>query len=375
MTVHGSKGLQAPIVILADATGAPGDPGDLALEDDPWGLGPERPREVPLPPLSKDERKGPIAEAAEAKEAAALQEHWRLLYVALTRAEEALFIGGSLNKKEAKKGVPHEDSWYARLAPLFEGEELTDPVWPWRKEWGHRADPLVPDDSAGTPAAPPELPRWIVTPIGPEPRPPRPLSPSSAGEDSGAEPPLAPHAARHAARRGSLIHKLLERLPDVPAAEREEAARRWLERQAGDLAEELRSEMLAAALGVLDHPGFAAIFSAAALAEVPLAATVDGVVVAGTADRLLIEDTAITVVDFKTTRRPPADAAAIPVASLRQMAAYVAALEAIYPGREVRAGLLYTHAPALFELAPATLAAHKNALQAPQQSYLPPDIE
>jgi ATP-dependent helicase/nuclease subunit A len=375
MTVHGSKGLQAPIVILADATGAPGDPGDLALEDDPVGLGPDRPRHVPLPPLNKDERKGPIAEAAEAKKAAALQEHWRLLYVALTRAEEALFIGGSLNKNEAKKGVPHEDSWYARLAPLFEGEEITDPLWCWRKEWGHRADPLVPDDCARTPGAPPELPRWMVTPIGPEPRPPRPLSPSSAGEESGAEPPLAPQAARHAARRGSLIHKLLERLPDVPAPEREDAAQRWLERQAGDLDEAMRSEMLAAALGVLDHPEFAAIFSAAALAEVPLAATVDGLVVAGTADRLLIEETAITVVDFKTTHRPPADAAAIPVATLRQMAAYVAALEAIYPEREVRAGLLYTHAPALFELAPDTLAAHKNALQAPQQSYLPPDIE
>lgn len=375
MTVHGSKGLQAPIVILADATGAPGEARDLALEDDPLGLDPERARDVPLPPLNKDQRKGPIAVAAEAANAAALQEHWRLLYVALTRAEEALFIGGSLNKKEAPKGVPHEDSWYARLAPLFEGGEITDPIWHWRKEWGHRAAPLVPDDTAVTETVAPELPRWMVTPIGAEPRPPRPLAPSAAGEEAGAEPPLLPDAARNAARRGSLIHKLLERLPDVPAAEREVAAQRWLERQAGDLPEDLRSEMLAAALGVIDQPAFAAIFSGAALAEVPLAATVDGVVVAGTADRLLIEEGRITVVDFKTTRRPPLDAAAIPVATLRQMAAYVAALEAIYPGRDVRAGLLYTHAPALFELAPADLAPHKNALQAAQQSLSPPDIE
>jgi ATP-dependent helicase/nuclease subunit A len=376
MTVHGSKGLQAPIVILADATGAPGEARDLALEDDPLGLDLERAREVPLPPLNKDQRVGPVAAAAEAANAAALQEHWRLLYVALTRAEEALFIGGSLNKKEAKKGVPHDDSWYARLAPLFAGEEITDPIWHWRKEWGHRADPLVPDDSAALVAdTPPELPQWMLTPIGAEPRPPRPLAPSAAGEEAGAEPPLPPEAARHAARRGSLIHKLLERLPDVPAAEREVAAQRWLERQAGDLAEDLRAEMLAAALGVIDHPGFAAIFSGAALAEVPLAATVDGLVVAGTADRLLIEEGRITVVDFKTTRRPPADPAAIPVATLRQMAAYVAALEAIYPGRDVRAGLLYTHAPALFELAAHDLAPHKNALQAAQQSLSPPDIE
>jgi ATP-dependent helicase/nuclease subunit A len=375
MTVHGSKGLQAPIVILADATGAPGDAGDLALEDDPFGLGAERKREVPLPPLGKDEKKGPIAEAEEAKKAAAMQEHWRLLYVALTRAEEALFIGGSLNKTEAKKGVPHDDSWYARLEPLFEGEELADPVWHWRKEWGHRADPLVIEDRAGAGAQAPELPRWMVTPIGPEPRPPRPLSPSSAGEEAGAEPPLPPDAARHAARRGSLIHKLLERLPEVPAAEREAAAKVWLARQAGDLAEAMREEMLGAALAVLDHAGFAAIFSGQALAEVPLAATVDGVVVAGTADRLLIEDTRITVVDFKTTRRPPGSVAEVPVATLRQMAAYVAALEAIYPGREVRAGLLYTHAPVLFELGPEVMAAHKHALQSAQQSLSLPDIE
>jgi ATP-dependent helicase/nuclease subunit A len=376
MTVHGAKGLQAPIVILADATGAPGDPGDLALADDPLGVAGEAARKVPLPPLSKDERKGPIAEAEEAARAAAMHEHWRLLYVALTRAEEALFIGGSLNLKEAKKGEPHEDSWYARLAPLFEGEELSDPVWHWRREWGERAAPLVPDDTAHQAlAAPPELPRWMTTAIGPEPRPPRPLAPSAAGEEQGADPPLPPEAARHAARRGSLIHRLLERLPDVPEAERPEAARRWLARQADDLAEDLREEMLTAALGVLDHPDFGPLFSALALAEVPLAATVDGVVVAGTADRLLIEEGRITVVDFKTTRRPPASISDIPLATLRQMAAYVAALEAIYPACEVRAGVLYTHAPALFELAPESLRPHKNALQAAQQSLSPLDIE
>jgi ATP-dependent helicase/nuclease subunit A len=376
MTVHGSKGLQAPIVILADAAGAPGDAGDLALEDDPLGLAEDRIRTVPLPPLSKDERKGRVADAAEAKEAAALQEHWRLLYVALTRAEEALFIGGSLNKNEAKKREPHVDSWYARLAPLFAGEELGDPVWGWRKEWGHRAEPLVASDGADAvvPAIT-DLPRWMVAPIGPEPRPPRPLAPSNAGEDGGADPPLAPDAARDAARRGSLIHALLERLPEIAPAERKVAAQRWLERQAGDLSEAARAEILTAATDVIDHPDFAALFSPQALAEVPLAAIVGGIVVAGTADRLLIEDHCITVVDFKTTRRPPAGAATIPAATLRQMAAYVAALEAIYPERTVRAGVLYTHAPVLFDLSPEVLAAHKSGLQSAQQSYLPLAIE
>ena len=134
------------------------------------------------------EKAGPLSDAEDAAKLAAMQEHWRLLYVAMTRAEEALFIGGSLGPKEK---APADDSWYARLAPLFEGEELTDPVWNWRKEWGERAAPLVPDDSvvAGEAAAP-ALPGWATTPIGPEPRPPRPLAPSSAGEDAGAAPPL-----------------------------------------------------------------------------------------------------------------------------------------------------------------------------------------
>jgi ATP-dependent helicase/nuclease subunit A len=375
MTVHGSKGLQAPIVILADATGAPGEAGDLELEDDPLALKPDRKRLIPLPPISKDERKGRIAEAEAAKAAALMQEHWRLLYVAMTRAEEALFIGGSLNKTEANKGAPHEDSWYARLAPLFEDAPIDDPIWHSRREWGERAEPLVPDDAARRPSADIALPRWVTTPVGEEPRPPRPLAPSSAGEEAGAAPPLDPEATRHAARRGSLIHALLERLPDVAPQARTAAAQGWLARQAADLPQALHEEMLAAALAVLDHPEFAPIFSPAALAEVPLAATVDGVVVAGTADRLLIEPARITVVDFKTTRRPPATAADIPLATLRQMAAYVAALEAIYPGREVRAGVLYTHAPILFDLPPVTLASHKNALHTPQQSLPLPAIE
>ena len=157
--------------------------------------------------------------------------------------------------------------------------------------------------------------------------------------------------------------------------ERAETAHRWLARQAGDLAEEMRAEMLDSAMAVLDHPDFAALFSPQALAEVPLAATVGGVVVAGTADRLLVEDSRITVVDFKTTRRPPTSADAIPAATLRQMAAYVAALEAIYPGRDVHAGVLYTHAPALFDIAPDRIAAHKQRLDAAQESYWPLAIE
>src|SRR5690606_10559757 len=203
------------------------------------------------------------------------------------------------------------------------------------------------------------LPDWAMRPIGPEPRPPRPLAPSAAGEEQGADPPLPPGALAAAARRGVLIHRLLERLPDVPVERREEQASAWLARHAAELPEVERAEILARVSAVLAEPAWAELFSPAALAEVPLAATVDGQVIAGTADRLLIAPDRVLVADFKTARRPPPSLAEVPLSTLRQMGAYAAALGAIYPGRRVEAALLYTQTPLLIALPAELLAAHK----------------
>ncbi|KEO86981.1 ATP-dependent exonuclease [Erythrobacter sp. JL475] len=373
MTVHGSKGLQAPIVILADATGKPGESADLELVDDPSGTLGEEARKVPVPPVSKDARAGRLAEAHEAALAANLQEHWRLLYVAMTRAEEALFIGGALTAKQAKSGVP-EDSWYAHLEAAFDGERIEDPIWLGRRQIGEFPRPGDIEDKPDQQESA-DLPPWLTQPIGPEPRPPRPLAPSSAGEVQGSDPPLPAEAAALAARRGTLIHRMLERLPEIAPALRMEQATAWLERQAGDLDEAVRAEMLESALAVVEQPEFAEIFSPSALAEVPLAATVGGVVIAGTADRLLVTETQVTVVDFKTTRRPPGRIEDIPVSTLRQMSAYAAALAKIYPGRTIRAAILYTHAPSLFEIPAVTLDLHKDRLGEAQESYAPAAIE
>jgi ATP-dependent helicase/nuclease subunit A len=373
MTVHGSKGLQAPIVILADATGKPGESADLELVDDPSGTLGEEARKVPVPPVSKDARAGRLAEAHEAARAANLQEHWRLLYVAMTRAEEALFIGGALTAKQAKSGVP-EDSWYAHLEAAFDGERIEDPIWLGRRQIGEFPRPGDIEDKPDQQESA-DLPPWLTQPIGPEPRPPRPLAPSSAGEVHGSDPPLPAEAAALAARRGTLIHRMLERLPEIAPAQRMEKATAWLERQAADLDEAVRAEMLESALAVVEQPQFAEIFSPSALAEVPLAATVGGVVIAGTADRLLVTETQVTVVDFKTTRRPPERIEDIPVSTLRQMSAYAAALAKIYPGRTIRAAILYTHAPSLFEIPAVTLDLHKDRLGEAQESYAPAAIE
>ena len=363
MTVHGSKGLQAPIVIMADATGNPDTSPTRGLElseDLPGGGG----RTVPLPDLTNAEKVGPIAAVEETAEREERQEHWRLLYVAMTRAEEALFIGGALGKRERE---PAPDSWYARLAPLFAGEQVDDTIWGERWERGERVPP-VPRAEQTDFEMPVALPGWATRPVGDEPRPPRPLAPSAAADDKGADPPLPPEQAALAARRGVLIHALLERLPDVTAADRESAASQWLARHAADLPEADRAEMLDRALTVLAEPGWADLFSPGSLAEVPLAATVGGQVIAGTVDRMLVEVDRVLVADFKTARRPPAGLAEMPLSTLAQMGAYAAALAVIFPDKRVEAAVLYTQTPQLIAIPAEILAANKPGLATDEES-------
>jgi ATP-dependent helicase/nuclease subunit A len=195
------------------------------------------------------------------------------------------------------------------------------------------------------------VPQWAREAAPPEARPPRPLAPSAiAGDDESAAPPSA--AMRAAALRGTWIHQLLERLPDVAADKRATAARHWLERSAGVVEPALRDEIVELVCGLLSDARFSRLFGPGSLGEAPLAATLpDGRVIAGTVDRLLVEDDAVSVIDFKTGRAPQSEAD-IPNAHRAQMEAYAAALGVIFPGRQVRAALLYTAGPKLVELAP-----------------------
>jgi ATP-dependent helicase/nuclease subunit A len=177
------------------------------------------------------------------------------------------------------------------------------------------------------------------------------LAPSALAE--GLEPVAAPSAAaRAAARRGTLIHQLLERLAAVEPAERHDCALRWLEASAGIEDAGQRREIADEVCRVLSDPHYAPLFGDGSLGEAPLAATLpDGRVIAGTVDRLLVEDRRISVLDFKTGRAPE-DEARIPVAHRAQMDAYVQALRVIFPGREVSAALLYTSGPKLIQVTP-----------------------
>ncbi|WP_422394884.1 double-strand break repair helicase AddA [Novosphingobium olei] len=359
MTVHGSKGLQAPIVILADAADDPDQ--SIARGGSIEEVVLDARREVPLPALRKEERVGPVREAEAKVAREEREEHWRLLYVAMTRAEEALFIGGAMGRK--RKELP-TDSWYAQLEPLFGTDGwIEDPLWGGRKQVGSL--PPMPSGVAEPALTAPGLvlPEVLVRPIGPEPKPPRPLAPSSLGEDEAPDPPVKPGPGMlRAAQRGTLIHKLIERLPELAPDEWRGAALGWLARAAEEFDADERAGMADAAIRVLSHGGWQDVFGPGSLAEVPVAALVGTRIVSGTIDRLLITPKKVRIVDFKTGRRPPLRIEDIPGAYLRQMAAYVAALRTIHPGKAVEAALLYTLAPALFVLPDALIEAQKLEL-------------
>ncbi|WP_260484029.1 double-strand break repair helicase AddA [Sphingomicrobium flavum] len=345
MTVHGAKGLEAPVVILADATADPDNLGGArSTVDFDFPIG-----RTPLVRPRKDELVTPYAELIEAQKAADKREHWRLLYVALTRAEQRLIVTGPLPTRRLSA-----DCWLEQVREALEhmGAQAFDAPW---GEGGLRWASGSRRKSKGLGRRTlDELtrPAWLDAPAPPEARPPRPLSPSAPEEGEEENYPPPGPEARAAARRGTLLHALFERLPPVARVERRETALRWLKVSGGVEDAARRDELVDAALAVIEAPDFADLFGPAALAEAPIAATLsNGRVIAGTVDRLLIKDDRILVVDFKTGRFVPQDPASVPTTHARQMQAYADALRVIFPDRRVEAALLYTAGPRLIALA------------------------
>ena len=343
MTVHGSKGLEAPLVILADAIHDPAKVGGAqSVIELPLGDA----GAVPVVRPRKDEAAPIIRSLLDEQKALDLKEHWRLAYVGLTRARERLVIAGVKPRYSMPAG-----SWYeavsdamqslgAAAEPHGTGEKLI-----FRNEGAKK--PSVGRTRRAL--APLRLPDWVGIPAPPEARPPRPLAPSQLLEDSDSMPPPSP-AMQAAARRGNLLHLLFERLPGVVEAERHALALRWLERQGVETDSE-RREMADAVCNILADPTFADLFGDGSLAEAPIAATLpDGRVIAGTIDRLRISSELVQVIDYKTGRSVPTDAAEVPRSHRLQMEAYQHALAVIFPGSRIEAALLYTSGPKLIAL-------------------------
>ena len=366
MTVHGSKGLEAKIVILADLGVEPGArrlPKILAVPTPSGEL-------VPLwPPASAED-----VQATEAAKAAVVaqmvEEHHRLLYVAMTRAEDRLIVCGAQPKGEAPPG-----SWYA----MIEQGLMQSDVGLKRTGEGDEAMLrfMVSPPSAVAEETQPEreptsfvVPPWLTKPAAREAEPLPPLKPSSAltAADGEERPGDGPFLAE-AAAAGRLAHLLLQILPSVPEARRLTTAEALAEARGGALRPERRASIVADALQLLAAPALAGLFAADGLAEVPVAGSIrlpDGEsrVVSGRIDRLAVTADSVVVADFKTTARPPRDVDAIPVTTIAQLAAYAALMREIYPGRAVRALAIYTASLTCFELDAGRLDAALVALAA-----------
>ncbi len=336
MTVHGAKGLQASIVFLPDTMSVPVK-GDRLLWLDDLLL---------WPPSSADQ--DPVCRAVvQERRQAITHEYRRLLYVAMTRAEDRLIVCGWLGRRAAPA-----DCWYHLIrdavAP-FAGEDDTGVL----RLTTPQTAPPDRAQKAGE-AAPPKsvLPDWATRPPPPEPAPPRPLAPSRAeGEEPAVRSPLDKGGADRF-RRGRLIHRLLQTLPDLARADRSAAATRWLARAAPDLDAGSRMAIASEVADVLDHPSFTPLFAPGSRAEVAVSGLIGDRAVQGVVDRLAVTETEVLIADFKTNRRPPADSGQIPDLYVRQMAAYRLALACVYPGRTIKCALVWTDGPRLTEIDP-----------------------
>ena len=348
MTVHGAKGLEAKNVILIDHT-----------TTRPEGAHPPRLLTAPIakrPPganaliwgVAKDKDSGPMAYARQQAIEAACDEYRRLLYVALTRAADRLLVCGAKGIKKAPEGCWH-DLVLGALQPLSEESRDDDGrLWRFRKGLPVNADQR---DQRPQPTA--ELPAWLKTNATGSSRRVRILRPSDAPEEDIS--PAGRGVDRESARlRGRLSHRLLQSLPDLPAARRRKAADNYLARNGRAMSEDERAQLAERIIALLDDARFRGAFSAGSRAEVPIVGTLDGgretVVVSGQVDRLAVTPDAVLIADFKTNTDPPRRFAEVPDAYKRQLALYRAVLQKIYPGRLVRAALIWTEVPDLMEL-------------------------
>ena len=351
MTAHAAKGLEGKIVFLPDVCGAPvgNHDGKLFPVTAPSGA------ELLVWSPNKGEDCAAIAQARADKRDAAAEEYRRLLYVAMTRAEERLTIAGHRGKRDVSP-----ESWRAMIEAVLLDECVETPA-PWAAEdivlrFGDLAEAPAACEPAPPPAKPGVAkPDWLTAPAPAEPSAPPPLRPSSAlagAEDFAAVEKLSPRRAQ-ALEEGRLLHRLLQFLPDVAAASRRDAALRDLSAQG--VAPDRVKHLAQSVFRVLDDPSLAPLFGENSVAEARVAARLPGpdggfVDIAGAIDRLAETSDSIWLVDYKTGTAGAAGYVA-------QLALYRAAIALLYPGKSIRCFLIFTSGPQVEEILEAKLDA------------------
>ena len=313
MTVHGAKGLEAPVVFLADTTGLPQERETLLIDEAGW----------PVWKLPGMVEPGFVTELRDRRRQRDRDEYRRLLYVAMTRARDELYVCGA-----ATKAVEDPECWYCAIETAM-AEAPADDRGIRRIVSGIAGEAKPKSVGAGV-AAPP--PGWAATPP--------PLEPAAA--------PRQRASARAIVRtaelaRGEAVHALLKALPHWPLQKRRGMAEAYAIRRGFDA--ELAGEVMA----VLE--GFAAWFAEPGLAEVPVVAPG----FRGQIDRLIITADTALIIDYKSDRTVPAAPENVNPDHLRQLARYADAMSAIYPGKTLKTALLWTAMPKFMEIPPHLL--------------------
>ena len=360
MTVHGAKGLEAPIVMIPDA---------YQMKQNNSTL---RPVAVPglddhLPLFSAasryvDTKADAVIQATDAVKQAEDEESHRLLYVAMTRAMDGLYIS-AFDKSQSRF---EKNSWFERIAAAMDdlGVEQNDHGWfygayPDTPQQKREQKPEPEQTSDHVPEHKPEhksdIPDWVNHAPKAEPKPPRPVAPSrlSVPPTMGS---ITGTVRKDAIRRGQIIHRLLETLPKLMPDLRAAAADRIINAhaKAGD-SDATKTEWVQEAQAIMDMPELAALFTNQAYAEIPVSGLVGHYAVSGVIDRLVETDDTVIFVDFKTGHSPD-DLCDIAPSYVTQMGLYARLLGEIFPDKRINAGLIYTEAPRLFWLTDDMLA-------------------
>jgi ATP-dependent helicase/nuclease subunit A len=367
MTVHGAKGLEAPVVFLVDTTTSPADTTRLKLVRMPFRKAAPHAPCVVVWAGKKAEDPPVVAEARAAMLAETEDEYRRLLYVAMTRAADRLIVAGCM---PGNRNSLRPLSWYDLIEKglATSGLQMQNVPPPdgvvkrYLREEDAGPEPGVA--AAPAPAAPIVLPGWLRAPAPREALSEDVLRPSDPafGEDRAIRGGESAAQRERALQRGLLVHRLLQSLPDLAVERRIEAAALYLARNAQDWSEEERAALAARVLALLDDARFAAVFAPGSRAEVSIAGRLERegkppALVSGQIDRLVVARDEILIVDFKTNHAPPQNLAEAPPAYLRQLALYRAVLAKLYPQKGVRAALLWTETPELMEIPPPALDA------------------
>jgi ATP-dependent helicase/nuclease subunit A len=311
----------------------------------------------PAPGIGQGKRAPKIALGVERAKRLRQQEYRRLLYVAATRARDRLYVCGveTGRNSDPHKPEPANKTWHALAQDAFDalpeavfiGEKFGAPVR--RLEIIQTANVKRAEKAPATFAdAPPA--DYLRRPARKEAHTER-RSPSSLADyierESRPDSAYSPLRGEDPFLRGTILHRLLELIPDVSPSARQGAAMRLAARLGPLLGEETLASLVREALAVIEDARFAPVFAPGSLAEVAIGGRPKGaragIFLSGAIDRLVVLEDRILVVDYKANRPPPQRIEDAPKAYIAQLAAYRALLQEIYPGRKVEAALLWTH--------------------------------